>query len=60
MPVPAEIRERFFEKYVTHGKENGTGLGTYFAALIARTHGADITMNTGDETGTTLRITFRR
>ncbi|MGE4424204.1 MAG: ATP-binding protein [Pseudodesulfovibrio sp.] len=59
-PVPAEIRERFFEKYVTHGKENGTGLGTYFAALIARTHGADITMNTGDETGTTLRITFRR
>jgi len=59
-PVPAEIRERFFEKYVTHGKENGTGLGTYFAALIARTHGADITMNTGEETGTCLRITFRR
>ncbi|OIQ50811.1 Aerobic respiration control sensor protein ArcB [Pseudodesulfovibrio hydrargyri] len=59
-PVPAQIRERFFEKYVTHGKENGTGLGTYFAALIVRTHGADITMNTGEETGTTLRITFRR
>ncbi|WP_319581859.1 ATP-binding protein [uncultured Pseudodesulfovibrio sp.] len=60
VPVPAEIRERFFEKYVTHGKENGTGLGTYFAALIARTHGADIVMNTGEETGTSLRITFRR
>jgi len=59
-PVPVEIRERFFEKYVTHGKENGTGLGTYFAALIARTHGADIVMNTGAETGTSLRITFRR
>jgi signal transduction histidine kinase len=59
-PVPANIRERFFEKYVTHGKENGTGLGTYFAALIARTHGADIAMNTGEETGTTVRITFRR
>jgi signal transduction histidine kinase len=59
-PVPAQIRERFFEKYVTHGKENGTGLGTYFAALIARTHGADITMSTGEETGTSLRITFRR
>ncbi|EGB16273.1 integral membrane sensor signal transduction histidine kinase [Pseudodesulfovibrio mercurii] len=59
-PVPPEVRERFFEKYVTHGKENGTGLGTYFAALIARTHGADIAMNTGEETGTTLRITFRR
>ncbi|WP_272701182.1 ATP-binding protein [Desulfovibrio sp. Fe33] len=58
-PVPAEIRERFFEKYVTCGKENGTGLGTYFAALIARTHGADITMNTGERNGTTLRIAFR-
>ena len=59
-PVPAEIRERFFDKYVTSGKENGTGLGTYFAALIARTHGADITMKTGDETGTVMSIAFRQ
>lgn len=58
--VPAEIRERFFEKYVTAGKENGTGLGTYFAALIARTHGADITMRTNEETGTRMSIAFRR
>ncbi|MGE4191883.1 MAG: ATP-binding protein [Pseudodesulfovibrio sp.] len=57
--VPAEIRERFFEKYVTAGKENGTGLGTYFAALIARTHGADISMRTSEEAGTRLTIVFR-
>ncbi|MCJ2164550.1 MULTISPECIES: ATP-binding protein [unclassified Pseudodesulfovibrio] len=57
--VPQEIRERFFEKYVTAGKENGTGLGTYFAALIVKTHGADITMKTSDESGTTLRVSFR-
>jgi len=58
-PVPQKIRERFFEKYVTSGKENGTGLGTYIAALIAKTHGADIAMKTNDEIGTIMQVTFR-
>ncbi|MUM76769.1 HAMP domain-containing protein [Pseudodesulfovibrio sp. F-1] len=58
-PVPPEVRHRIFEKYVTHGKENGTGLGTYFAALIARTHGANITMHTDNESGTLMTVTFR-
>jgi len=57
--VPAEVRPRFFAKYVTHGKENGTGLGTYFAALIARTHGADIAMHTGETSGTVITVVFR-
>jgi two-component system sensor histidine kinase/response regulator len=39
--APAAIRERFFDKYVTSGKQNGTGLGTYSARLCAETqHGA--------------------
>ncbi|MEF2231329.1 MAG: HAMP domain-containing sensor histidine kinase, partial [Pseudodesulfovibrio sp.] len=59
VPVPAEIRSRFFAKYVTKGKENGTGLGTYFAALIARTHGADIAMHTGETSGTVVTVVFR-
>jgi len=58
-PVPAEIRHRVFDKYVTHGKENGTGLGTYFAALIARTHGANIVMRTDDQAGTLMTVVFR-
>ena len=29
--VPEEIRDRFFDKYVTTGKKEGTGLGTYSA-----------------------------
>ncbi|CCH49508.1 ATP-binding protein [Pseudodesulfovibrio piezophilus] len=57
--VDATVRRRFFEKYVTHGKENGTGLGTYFAALIARTHGADITMKTSGVDGTSVTVLFR-
>lgn len=57
--VPREIRQRFFEKYVTCGKEGGTGLGTYFAALVARTHGASISVHTDEAHGTTVRVLFR-
>lgn len=56
--VPEEIRERFFEKYATHGKETGTGLGTYSAALIAKTLGGQIRFETSEETGTTLHVKF--
>ncbi len=58
-PVPKEIRDRIFEKYITYGKENGTGLGTYFAALIARTHGANIYMKTDEKSGTVMTVSFR-
>lgn len=51
--VPAAIRERFFEKYVTQGKKSGTGLGTYSSRLIAETHGGSIAMETSDLAGTT-------
>jgi len=40
--VPVQIRDKFFEKYVTCDKKNGTGLGTYSAKLIAKAHGGDI------------------
>ena len=43
--VPAAIRPRFFEKFATAGKKDGTGLGTYGARLIAETHGAKIAMD---------------
>ena len=57
--VHEDVRRRFFDKYVTQGKENGTGLGTYFAALIARTHGADISMKTQPDMGTRITVFFR-
>lgn len=56
--VPVEIRDRFFEKYVTFGKESGTGLGTYSAALMARTMGGEIGFETSEETGSTLFVKF--
>lgn len=55
-PVPTEVRERFFEKYVTAGKSGGTGLGTYSARLMTRALGGTIAMETGEETGTTVTV----
>ena len=51
--VPKEIRERFFDKFVTAGKPGGTGIGTYSAKLIAETQQGMISMNTSDENDTT-------
>jgi two-component system, sensor histidine kinase ChiS len=55
--VPAEIAERFFEKYVTGRKSGGTGLGTYSARLMARAQHGELRMQTGAQ-GTTLTLTL--
>jgi CheY-like chemotaxis protein/HPt (histidine-containing phosphotransfer) domain-containing protein len=52
--VPELVRERFFEKYSTAGKADGSGLGTYSARLMARAQGGDIEMQTSEQEGTTL------
>lgn len=49
-----EIRQRFFEKYVTYGKAHGTGLGTYSARLMARTMEGDLLLDTSVPRETTL------
>lgn len=57
--VPTQIRERFFEKFVTAGKQNGSGLGTYSAKLLAEAQNGSIAMDTSDEEGTTtIRVTL--
>lgn len=56
--VPEEIRTKFFSKYSTAGKKQGTGLGTYSARLIASVHGGVIKMKTSDVNGTTVIIEF--
>ncbi len=56
--IPADIRDRFLDKYATSGKKAGTGLGVYSAALIAKTLGGRIDFETSEEAGTTLTIRF--
>ncbi len=54
--VPAGVREHFFDKYVTFGKREGTGLGTYSALIIAKAHGGDVSMETSEEKGTLVTV----
>ena len=58
--IPNDLRDRFFEKYTTSGKKTGTGLGTYSAMLIAKTHGGDIQFQSNEHEGTYLSVLLPR
>jgi CheY-like chemotaxis protein len=59
--VPAEIRGRFFEKFVTHGKQDGTGLGTYSAKLLTEAQNGIISLRVSDlENQTTITVILPR
>jgi PAS domain S-box-containing protein len=56
--VPTAIRETFFEKYVRSDASPGTGLGTYSARLVARTHGGDIVLDSSVPGETCVTVTL--
>lgn len=56
--VPQSMRETFFDKYSTSSPARGSGLGTYSARLIARTHGGDVTVDTGNPGETSVIVTL--
>ena len=59
--VPSEIRERFFDKFVTHGKHGGTGLGTYSAKMLTEAQNGTISMTVSDkENLTKINVTLPR
>ncbi|MDD3312066.1 PAS domain S-box protein [Pseudodesulfovibrio sp.] len=58
--VPHAIRDTFFGKYVTAGRNSGTGLGTYSARLIARTHGGDILLDASQPGSTGVTVILPR
>jgi sensor histidine kinase regulating citrate/malate metabolism len=47
--IPEQIRTSFFEKYVTSGKKQGTGLGTYSAKLMTTTQNGSIAMHSSEQ-----------
>lgn len=55
--VAASIREHFFDKYVTAGKLQGTGLGTYSAKLMTEVQHGRIEMHT-NAAETTVSVYF--
>jgi len=56
--VPEEIRERFFQKYVTAGKRDGTGLGAYSAMLAVTAHGGRADLDATRPGFTTVTVRF--
>ena len=56
--VPAEIRSHFFDKFVTSGKKQGTGLGTYSAKLIAGVLNMDLQLDASLPGHTRLLLNF--
>jgi PAS domain S-box-containing protein len=54
--IPEILRENFFEKYTTSGKERGTGLGAYIAKLITEVHDGNISFTSSKEEGTSIIV----
>ena len=54
--IPEEVRTTFFEKYVTSGKKDGLGLGTYMADLVVRAHGGRMRFASSKEEGTEIAM----
>lgn len=54
--VPAEIRESFFNKFVTQGKQGGTGIGTYSAKLLAEAQNGTVALEVSEQTNATTLI----
>jgi signal transduction histidine kinase len=52
------IRDRLFEPFVSHGKENGTGMGLTVVQKILQDHGGDIAVERTSASGTIFRATI--
>ncbi len=50
------VRDRLFEPFVSHGKENGTGMGLTVVQKILQDHGGEVAVEQTSASGTTFRI----
>jgi signal transduction histidine kinase len=54
--IPELIRGQLFEPFVSHGKENGTGLGLTVVQKIVQDHGGDVAVEKTSPAGTVFRL----
>jgi len=54
--IPELVQGRLFEPFVSHGKENGTGLGLTVVQKIVQDHGGDVTVEHTSGQGTVFLI----
>jgi signal transduction histidine kinase len=54
--IPDLVQGRLFEPFVSHGKENGTGLGLTVVQKIVQDHGGDVAVERTSSEGTVFLI----
>ena len=54
--IPDLVRDRLFEPFVSHGKENGTGLGLTVVQKIVQDHGGDVIVESTSSQGTVFLV----
>ena len=54
--IPEKIRGQLFEPFISHGKENGTGLGLTVVQKIVQDHGGDVIVEKTSDEGTVFRL----
>jgi signal transduction histidine kinase len=54
--IAEAVRDHLFEPFVSHGKENGTGMGLTVVQKILQDHGGDVVVEQTSEAGTVFRI----
>jgi signal transduction histidine kinase len=54
--IAEAVRDRLFEPFVSHGKENGTGMGLTVVQKILQDHGGDVAVEQTSASGTIFRI----
>jgi signal transduction histidine kinase len=52
------VRDRLFEPFVSHGKENGTGMGLTVVQKILQDHGGDVVVEQTSVAGTIFRMSL--
>src|SRR5450755_4799116 len=58
--LDSSIRDKVFQPFVSHGKENGTGLGLTIAQKIVQDHSGQLQVEQSAPGCTVMRITLPR
>jgi len=56
--IAEAVREKLFDPFVSHGKENGTGMGLTVVQKIVQDHGGEVVVERTSESGTTFLMTI--
>jgi signal transduction histidine kinase len=54
--ISTVVRDKLFEPFVSHGKENGTGMGLTVVQKILQDHGGDVVVEQTSPEGTTFKV----